>query len=62
MTLVRVTHRFVRHQLHAADAHRAQFEAADVQNVEGDLVALANFAEQILNRRLHVRKNQRRRA
>ena len=50
------------HQLHSADAHRAEFEATDVQNVESDLVTLADFAEQILDRRLRVSEHQRRRA
>jgi hypothetical protein len=50
----------VDHQLHAADAHRAEFEAADVQRVESDLVSLADFAEQILDRRSHIGKDQRR--
>jgi hypothetical protein len=37
------------HQLHPTETHRTQLEAPDVQNVEGDLVALADLAEQILN-------------
>jgi hypothetical protein len=32
----------------AAHAHRAQLEAADVEDVECDQVALAGFAEQVL--------------
>ena len=43
----------------AADAGRAQLEAADVQNVERDLVALADFAEQVLHRHLAVGQDQR---
>ncbi len=36
--------------LAAADCRRAQLEAADVEDVEGDVVALADFAEQVLDR------------
>ena len=37
----------------------AQLEAANVENVEGDVVALADFAQQILNRHLAVGEHQR---
>ena len=47
-------------QLHSSQAHRAQFEAADVQNVEGDLVSLSDFAQQVFNRRFGISQNQRR--
>ena len=43
----------------AAHAHGAQLEAADVQNVEGDDVALADFAEQVFHRHLAIVQNQR---
>ena len=43
----------------AAAAHRAQLEAREVQHVERDLVALADLAEQVLRRHLHVLEDQR---
>ena len=43
----------------AADAGRAQLEAADVQDVERDVVALADLAQQVLHRHLAVGQNQR---
>ena len=43
----------------AAHAGRAQLEASDVQNVEGDVVALAGFAQQVLHRHLAIGQNQR---
>ena len=43
----------------AADAGRAQLEAADVQDVEGDVVALADFAEQVLDGNLAVGQDER---
>ena len=46
------------HELHAANTHRAEFEAANVQNVEGDLVTLADFAEKVFHRRLDIGKDQ----
>ena len=52
----------MQHQLHAADAHGAEFEAADVESVESDLVALADFAEQVFHRRFRIREHERRRA
>src|ERR1051325_9470670 len=50
------------HQLHAAHAHRAEFEATNVQHVERDLVAFADFAQKVFDRRAHVGKHERRRA
>ncbi len=47
--------------LRAARAHRAELEAAEVQHVEGDLVALADFAEHRVRRRFHLLQNHRRR-
>src|ERR1700678_1226074 len=38
----------------ASDAHGAEFEASNVQNVEGDDMSLANFAQQILGRHFAV--------
>ena len=43
----------------AADAGSAQFEAADVQDVERDVVTLADLAEQVFGRHLAVRQDQR---
>src|SRR5436305_4416517 len=59
MSLVRVAHRLARHQLHAAAAHRAELEATDVENVEGYLVALADFAQKVRDGRLHVVERER---
>ncbi len=42
----------------AAHAPRAQLEAAHVQNVEGDHVSPANFAQNIFRRYLAVVQNQ----
>ena len=39
--------------------HRAQLEAADVENVEGDDVAFADFAEHVLDRHLAVVQDER---
>src|SRR5256714_2860777 len=61
VSLVGVAHRLARHKLHAAAAHRAEFEATDVEDVEGDLVPLADLAEKVLNGRLHVIERERRR-
>ena len=47
--------------LGAARAHRAQLEAAEVQHVEGDLVALADLAEHGVGRHLDVLQDHRRR-
>ena len=44
----------MQHQLHSTDTHRAEFEAADVKNVEGDLVTFTNLAQQVFERRLRV--------
>ena len=44
----------------AADAARAQLEAADVENVEGDDVAFADVAENVLHRHLAVVQDERR--
>ncbi len=43
----------------AADAGRAQLEAADVQDVERDVVALAGLAQQIFHGHLAIGQNQR---
>ena len=43
----------------AAHAHRAQLEAANVEDVEGDDVPLADFAEHVLDRHLAVVEDQR---
>ena len=43
----------------AADAGRAQLEASDVQNVERDVMALADLAEQVLHGHLAVGQDQR---
>ena len=43
----------------AAAAHRAQLEAREVEHVERDLVALADLAEDVLGRHLHVLEDQR---
>ena len=43
----------------AADAARAQLEAADVQDVEGDDVSLADLAEHVLDRHLAVVEDER---
>src|SRR4030095_620585 len=47
------------HQLHSTDAHRTKFKATDVEDVESDLVALADFTEQVFNWRANIRENQR---
>ena len=52
---------FADRALRAAAAHRAQLEAAEVQDVERDLVSLADLAEQVLRGHLHVLQNDRRR-
>ena len=49
----------MQHQLHAADTHSAEFETADVEGVEGDLVAFADLAQQIFQRRFRIREHQR---
>ena len=41
----------------AAEAHGAEFEAPDVENVEGDGRALADFAKHVLDRHLAVTQN-----
>src|SRR6185436_16391710 len=50
------------HQLHPANAHRAQFEATNVQHVESDLVTLADFTEQILDWCPNIGEDERGRA
>ena len=50
-----------RSPLRAAAAHRAELEAREVEHVERDLVALADLAEQVLRRHLHVLQDDRRR-
>ena len=62
MAFIRIAHRFRVHHFHAANAHRAQLEPANVQNIERDLMAFPDFAQHIFDRRLRVRENQRRRA
>src|SRR5581483_10158027 len=62
MTLVRVLNRFSDRELHSAETHRPQFEAPHVENVESDLVALADFAQEIFHRTLCISENLRRRA
>src|SRR5207237_446460 len=62
MPLVGVAHSLSNHQLHAARTHRAEFEAPEVQDVESDLRALADLAQEILDGRRHIREHERRRA
>ena len=50
----RVPGRLANRALRAAAAHRAQLESPEIQHVEGDLVALADLAEDICRRNLHV--------
>ena len=61
LALRRVARRFADRALRAAAAHRAELEAREVQHVERDLVSLADLAEQVLRRHLHVLEDQRRR-
>ena len=44
-----------------AFAHRAELEAREVEDVERDLVSLADFAQHVLGRHLHVLEDERRR-
>ena len=48
---------FANRRARAARAHRAELEAAEVEHVERDLVALADFAEHRVGRHLHVLQN-----
>ena len=57
----RVARRFADGAPRAAGGRRAQLEAAVVEHVEGDLVALADFAEQVAGRNPHVLQDHRRR-
>ena len=61
LTLGRIFRRLADRDVGASAAHAAKLEAAEIQNVERDLVPLPDLAEQILRRHAHVLKNQRRR-
>ncbi len=57
LPLLGVSNGVVERDASAAHAHGAQLEAADVENIEGDDVALADFAQQIFDRNLAVIEN-----
>ena len=59
LSLVRVPDRFRECELRSAGHGRAEFEAADVENVKGDLRAVADVADQIVYRNLCIREDQR---
>ena len=59
LALLRVADRICQRILRATDARRSQLEAADVQDVERDVVALADLAQQVSDRHLAVGEDQR---
>src|SRR6185437_6111247 len=59
LALLRVGDRRLQRVARAAHAGRSQFETADIQDVEGDDVSLADLAEQVFHRHLAIVENQR---
>ncbi len=59
LTLAGVAGRFGQDVLAAAGDRRAELETTDIEHVEGNLVPLADFTEQVLHRDLGVVENHR---
>src|ERR1700733_6338316 len=59
LTLLGVADGVAKHRTGGAYTGRAQLEAADVENVEGYMVALAHFAKKVFHRHLAVGQHQR---